>query len=265
MRARNIKPGIFLNEILGQADPIYTVLFEGLWCMADREGRLEDRPLRIKAEVFPYRDGLDINGELTQLERWGFIQRYEVGSLRVIQVVNFDKHQNPHHTERKSELPGNTNGCSLTVDSPLDHGGNPADSLIPDSLIPDSRSAAKPRKPSRDKRASWKDVLDSEVVEATGEIRGFWPDSSRSQPKKGETVPATKWPEVARRLQKIKSDGGCIAICVEAARRFAQEFDQGGLWAKAAENFFGLSDDAPFHGYYQAEVFNRKQEVDLAS
>lgn len=50
-RSRNIKPGLFKNEVLGVADPIYTILFQGLWVLADREGRLEDRPMRIKAET----------------------------------------------------------------------------------------------------------------------------------------------------------------------------------------------------------------------
>ena len=44
MRARNLKPSIFKNELLAVADPLYTLVFEGLWCLADREGRLEDRP-----------------------------------------------------------------------------------------------------------------------------------------------------------------------------------------------------------------------------
>ena|ERR1035437_3538586 len=91
MRARNIKPGIFVNEILGQEDPIYTLLFEGLWCMADKLGRLPDRPTRIRAEVFPYRGSLDVNRYLTDLERWGFILRYQVDGLDLIQVTNFSK------------------------------------------------------------------------------------------------------------------------------------------------------------------------------
>lgn len=134
MRARNIKPGLFKNEVLGCADPLLTLLFEGLWCMADKEGRLEDRPLRIKAEIFPYREIPDINGYLTQLERMGFIRRYKVKEAALIEVLNFKKHQSPHHTEKKSELPA-------PVNSPLEHGENPPDSLIPDSLIPDSGGA----------------------------------------------------------------------------------------------------------------------------
>ena len=35
-RARSLKPAIFKNEVLGTADLIYTVLFEGLWTLADR-------------------------------------------------------------------------------------------------------------------------------------------------------------------------------------------------------------------------------------
>jgi hypothetical protein len=148
MRSRNIKPGIFKNEILGVADPLLTLLFAGLWLLADREGRLEDRPQRIKAEVFPYRDNLDIHRYLTELERIGFVQRYKVGELVLIQVLNFTKHQNPHHTEKKSELPA-------PVNSPLSHGEYPADSLIPDSLIPDRKtpeSSSGSVSPSRKKK-----------------------------------------------------------------------------------------------------------------
>jgi hypothetical protein len=138
MRARNIKPGLFKNEILGVADPLLTILFCGLWCLADKRGRLEDRPLRIKAEIFPYREGIDINGYLTELSRLGFILRYKHTNTYYIQILNFSKHQNPHHTEKDSEIPEFTNDCEITVNSPLNNGYAPADSLIPDSLIPDS-------------------------------------------------------------------------------------------------------------------------------
>jgi hypothetical protein len=36
------------------------LLFTGLWCLADREGRLEDRPAEIKAEIFSYDDNCAI-------------------------------------------------------------------------------------------------------------------------------------------------------------------------------------------------------------
>jgi hypothetical protein len=141
-RARNIKPALFKNELLGTADMALTVLFTGLWTLADREGRLEDRPLRIKAEIFPYREGLDINGYLTELERLEFIDRYTVDGVNIIQVRTFSVHQNPHKTEKASELPAKpveSSSCAITVKAPLKNDGltEPA-VLIPDSLITDS-------------------------------------------------------------------------------------------------------------------------------
>ncbi|MBY0483456.1 hypothetical protein, partial [Nitrosomonas sp.] len=148
-RARNIKPSLFKNEILGVEDPLLTLLFVNLWCLADKEGKLEDRPLRIKAETFPYRENIDINGYLTKLVQHGFIRRYSVSGLAVIQVVKFKEHQSPHNTEKASTLPDYVSEHleinrenTLTVISPLDcrelteH--KRPDSLIPDSLIPDS-------------------------------------------------------------------------------------------------------------------------------
>lgn len=140
-RSRNIKPGLFKNEVLGVADPLYTLLFEGLWLLADREGRLEDRPLRIKGEVFPYRDGLDMNAMLDWLQANGFIRRYTAAGKKCIFIVEFRKHQNPHKNETESELPapeseGSDSDEIGTTSEKI--GSAPADSLSSDSLIPDS-------------------------------------------------------------------------------------------------------------------------------
>lgn len=156
-RARNIKPALFKNELLGQADPLLTVLFIGLWTLADRRGILEDRPLRIKAEVLPYRDGTDIAGYITELERLGFVYRFEARGTRLIHILNFEKHQNPHPTEKPSDLPGLDEKVvqkqdveSTTVITPLSNGSVHVaavlipSSLIPSSLIPDKPSADKP-------------------------------------------------------------------------------------------------------------------------
>ena len=140
-RARNIKPALFKNEILGVEDPMLSLLFISLWCLADKSGRLEDRPLRIKAETFPYRENIDINGYLTVLAQLGFIRRYTANGLKIIQVLNFDKHQHPHKTEAESTLPEyieNSDSCLLTVSAPLNNGSHRADSLNTDSLNTDS-------------------------------------------------------------------------------------------------------------------------------
>lgn len=104
MRARLLKPGLFLNETLAEVPPLGRLLFEALWCLADRDGRVEDRPRRIKAEVLPY-DDADADALLNDLAHAGFILRYEVDGLRCIQIVNFTKHQHPHRNEPDGELP----------------------------------------------------------------------------------------------------------------------------------------------------------------
>ncbi len=165
MRARNLKPGFFKNYELADAGPIAQLLFQGLWLLADKEGRLKDQPRLIKAEVFPYYDA-DVNGELTVLARLGHIRRYVALGIAVIEVCNFKKHQSPHHTERASDLPAfdpetSTKSKSpeihgeVTVNPPSSNGGNPSDSLIPDSLIPDSPTHdSVPSEPVAQKRAT---------------------------------------------------------------------------------------------------------------
>ena len=75
MRSRNIKPGFFLNDELGELPPLARILFVGLWCLADRAGRLEDKPKRIRAAVLPY-DECDGEELLSMLACHGFIVRY---------------------------------------------------------------------------------------------------------------------------------------------------------------------------------------------
>src|SRR3990172_5940670 len=102
-RARNIKPGFFTNDSLSELPALTRLHFIGLWTIADRAGRLEDRIKRIKAEVLPY-DDCDVDAMLNDLDRLGFIQRYEAGDLRAIQVVTWEKHQNPHIKEAESTI-----------------------------------------------------------------------------------------------------------------------------------------------------------------
>lgn len=103
-RSRNIKPGLYKNEDLAECSIWARYLFPGLWMLADREGRLEDRPKRIKGELLPF-DGQDVDPLLKELESHGFIQRYTVGDISVIQIRSFLKHQAPHFTEKPSVLP----------------------------------------------------------------------------------------------------------------------------------------------------------------
>lgn len=138
-RSRNIKPGLFSNDILAECDIYARFLFTGLWTIADRSGRLEDRPKKIKAELLPY-DNCDGNDLLQQLADRGFILRYEVDHIKYIQILNFDKHQNPHKNEAESIIPAPDKHSTSTVQIGLIPDSLP---LIPDSLNSHSNAGAR--------------------------------------------------------------------------------------------------------------------------
>jgi len=103
-RARLIKPGFFANEDLAECTPWARLCFAGLWTLADREGRLEDRPKRIKGQLFSM-DEVAIEPLLDELELHHFIMRYTDDDRGFIQIVEFSKHQTPHHREPSSVIP----------------------------------------------------------------------------------------------------------------------------------------------------------------
>lgn len=139
-RSRNIKPGFFTNDELAELPALTRLLFIGLWTLVDRDGRIEDRPKKIKAECMPY-DDMDADAALQALHDSGFILRYVSGGIRCIQVQNWHKHQNPHIKELASTLPAPDQHQTSTVPGQCKAQPQPEPArLIPDSLplIPDS-------------------------------------------------------------------------------------------------------------------------------
>ena len=104
-RTRNIKPGFFLNDVLGECHPLARLLFAGLWCQADRNGVVEYRPRRIKAEILPF-DDADVEGLVVELEGRGFVVRFAANGSTWLRVVKFREHQTPHPREPAIEIPG---------------------------------------------------------------------------------------------------------------------------------------------------------------
>lgn len=136
MRARNIKPGFFKDEDLVECSIPARLLATGLWMLADREGRLMDKPKQIKMEIFPA-DNIDVEQLLSELDTHKHIQRYEISGVKYIQIRGFNKHQSPHFTEKPSLIPApNCDDFQKITPSSQDiTKALPPDSLIPDSLI----------------------------------------------------------------------------------------------------------------------------------
>lgn len=240
MRARSLKPSLFRNELLAVADPLHTLIFEGLWCVADRAGRLEDRPARLHLDINPGRPYDGTVQSLDWLAVHGFIHRYEVAGLRFIQVVNFSKHQNPHHREPPSTIPAPEkpeaiSGCH--PEKPRVDGSHPEKPrsspslavLTPDSglLTPDSCANAQRARPRRASRA---DELRPEPGWFV-ELRQVYPRRAGDQ----------GWPAALEAAeQRIR--GGCSPEQIlSGARRYAEYVEATGAagtqYVKSAAKF----------------------------
>lgn len=138
MRARNIKPGFYSNEDLAECSMAARLLAPGLWMLADRDGRLEDRPKRIKGEIFRF-DNIDVEPLLAELEAYKHIVRYQISDVNYIQILRFKEHQSPHYSEKESiipHIPQNYSGKLLSLSNNIPQ-PQPPDSLNPDSLNPE--------------------------------------------------------------------------------------------------------------------------------
>jgi hypothetical protein len=142
-RTREISPGFFRNEDLHALGPYHALFFAGLWDWADREGRLEDRPVRLRADILPYYP--EANGEelMAGLAKAGFVKRYEVDGQRLVWVVNFEDYQHPHPREVESELPAHPEDTKPDYVRPVKYGG-PADGKGPQLLRKERATCQQP-------------------------------------------------------------------------------------------------------------------------
>lgn len=119
-RIRTIKPEFFDDEHLCELPFQHRLCYIGLWTQADKAGRLEDRPKRLKARIFPF-DDVDMNEMLEALAREGFIVRYQADGRDYLAIKDssWRKHQRPRQDEPESVIPPHTyeDGSDLSLDS----------------------------------------------------------------------------------------------------------------------------------------------------
>ena len=98
-RIGQIKPEFYLDAELAQCSREARLLFPGLWILADRAGRLKNRPAKIKAQIFPYDSDIDaatITERLQVVGLFGEPSRNRTWNLLIKSQIQ----GSPHHPAR---------------------------------------------------------------------------------------------------------------------------------------------------------------------
>jgi hypothetical protein len=115
-RIRTIKPEFFTSADVVSCEPLARLLFQGLWCEADREGRLVWRPETLKLRYLPA-DACDVGALCQQLIDRRMVVLYGDG---LAYLPSFARHQRVNPREAASDLPtpgADPHACSPRIDA----------------------------------------------------------------------------------------------------------------------------------------------------
>lgn len=100
-RIRTVKPEFFTSDDICGLSAYARLLYIGLWCEADREGRMEWKPRSFKRRYLPD-DNVDINELCAELTKAGLVVLY---GDDLAYIPTFAKHQHINPRETVSSLP----------------------------------------------------------------------------------------------------------------------------------------------------------------
>lgn len=113
-RIRTIKPEFFTSESVLSISPLARLFFVGLWCEADREGRLKWKPKTLKFRYLPA-DSVNIEKLCSELESENMIVTYAIDGVDYCEIPGFKSHQVINNRERVSEIPPRDDHASPRV------------------------------------------------------------------------------------------------------------------------------------------------------
>ena len=115
-RIRTIKPEFFTSEDIVSCSPLARILYIGLWCEADREGRMTWKPKTLKLRYLPG-DSCDLDTLSQELIDAGMIAIYEVEGVVYAEIPSFTRHQVINNRESASSIPARVTHASGTRES----------------------------------------------------------------------------------------------------------------------------------------------------
>ena len=121
-RIRTIKPEFFTSEDIVSMSPLARLFYVGLWCEADRLGRMEWKPLTFKMRYLPG-DQCDVPTLANELIERGLVVLYEVDGKKYAEIPTFTEHQVINNREAESPNPARVGHASCTRDSRVEAEG----------------------------------------------------------------------------------------------------------------------------------------------
>lgn len=103
VKIRSIRPEFFADPTMAELSHAARLLYIGLWCLVDDDGRGEWLPKQIDGQIFPLED-VDIHALLEQLVRTARIVRYTDGDREYFHIPTFVEYQRPNR-KYDSKLP----------------------------------------------------------------------------------------------------------------------------------------------------------------
>jgi 5-methylcytosine-specific restriction endonuclease McrA len=106
-RIRTIKPEFFTSEDIVSMSPLARLFYVSLWCEADREGRMEWKPVTFKMRYLPG-DACDVSELAKELMARGLIVLYSADGRQYAEIPTFTEHQVINNRESDSSIPART-------------------------------------------------------------------------------------------------------------------------------------------------------------
>jgi len=113
-RIRTIKPDFFTSEDIVSLTPLARLLYIGIWCEADKEGRLVWKPMTFKLRYLPG-DACDIKALCQEIVDQGLVVLYGDGYAV---IPAFSRHQHVNPRESESVIPAPDACESVTTTNP---------------------------------------------------------------------------------------------------------------------------------------------------
>ncbi len=117
MKIRSVRPEFFTDAKMARLSHSARLLYIGLWCLADDDGRGRLLPKHIEGELFPY-EKIDFLGLWHELESTRRVRTYQIDGEQFFVIPKFTEYQKPNrkYDSKLPEPPGDDDGTLFDTD-----------------------------------------------------------------------------------------------------------------------------------------------------